>query len=91
MRLCQGPGCTISIEGRRPQARYCTNQCGHRARHAAMRLHRIREAIALRPRCMICSAPIRYGRFGVTYRSATCGNLRCVRARRDWFVKRVSA
>ena len=88
MRLCV---CGISLEGRRiaiPPGRsslFCGDTCRQRLRRKELRRKRMLAAIALRPRCMICDAPIRYGEYGVRYDSTTCGNLRCAAAKRDWF------
>ena len=77
--------CGTSIEGKRPHAIYCSMSCGQRARAKARAARMIAKMRLERPRCMICSKPIRYGEFGVRYTSATCGSQKCIWRRRDWF------
>ena len=83
VRTCLG--CTASMEGRRPYGRWCSKSCYDQARREPARQARVLAAVALRPRCMICNAPIRYGQSGVRYDATTCGDRACAVRRSHWF------
>ena len=77
-------GCGSAFEAKHPYARWCSKRCYDFHRYWPVRRERILAAIALRPRCVICSAPIRYGQNGVRYDSTTCGNRACAVRRNHW-------
>lgn len=82
MRLCV---CGTSLEGHHSYARSCSKRCCDKARRDPIRRARILAAVAIRPRCMICDAPIRYGQSGIRYSDTTCGDRACVVRRNHWY------
>ena len=75
---------TIRSLPARPFSAFCSKYCyDHHKRDAATRA-RVLAAIALRPRCIICDAPINYGKPGVRYDSTTCGGT-CAIRRWGWY------
>lgn len=78
-------GCATEFTAKHAQARWCGKACYDHHRRWPARRERILAAVARRPRCVICDAPIRYGDKGVSYRSTTCGNRACAVRRNHWY------
>lgn len=53
------------------------------------RAQRVREAILRRPRCMICSNPLPYGKSGFNYRARTC-SMACHIKFTNWFQRKAA-
>lgn len=87
IRSCELTTCKRPLVGKRPQARWCNPKCANRGWHERRRL----AAQQARPRCMICSGPIAYGRPGTRLSSVTCGKRDCVSKRYRWFAERGSS
>ena len=75
--------CGKRLTGR--QSRWCSQACRDHVRRDPARWERVLAAIARRPRCIICDAPIHYGRPGTRYDATTCGKRVCAVRRFDWY------
>lgn len=76
----------MSLEGRRSTARWCSVRC----RTYDVRRQRRLAAQIKRPRCMICDAPLPYGKSGFNLSATTCSQ-ECHVKRNNWFVRKEAA